>query len=75
MGARRSCSTKATPAATLTMLNAALNKALEEEQTKAQLLRVGSIARPGPAAAFTALLNAEDKQAQALAAAGKLRTE
>ena len=64
-----------TPAATLTMLNAALNKALEEEQTKAQLLRVGSIARPGPAAAFTALLNAEDKQAQALAAAGKLRTE
>ena len=64
-----------TPPATLTMLNAALNKALGEEETKAQLLRVGSIARPGPAEAFTALLQAENKQAQALAAAGKLKTE
>ena len=64
-----------TPPATLTMLNAALNKALGEEETKAQLLRVGSIARPGPAEAFTALLQAENKQAQALTAAGKLKTE
>ena len=64
-----------TPPATLATLNAALNKALGEEETKAQLLRVGSIARPGPAEAFTALLKAEDQQAQALAAAGKLKTE
>ena len=64
-----------TPPATLATLNAALNKALGEEATRAQLLRVGSIARPGPAEAFTALLKAEDQQAQALAAAGKLKTE
>lgn len=64
-----------TPQATLTMLNATLNKALEEEETKTLLLRVGSIARPGPAEAFTALLKAEDKQAQTLAAAGKLKTQ
>ncbi len=64
-----------TPPATLATLNAALNKALGEAETKAQLLRVGSIARPGPAEAFTALLKAEDQQAQALAAAGKLKTE
>ena len=64
-----------TPPATLATLNAALNKALGEEDTRAQLLRVGSIARPGPAEAFTALLKAEDQQAQALAAAGKLKTE
>jgi tripartite-type tricarboxylate transporter receptor subunit TctC len=64
-----------TPAATLARFNAALNKALQEEETIAQLLRVGSIARPGPAEAFTALLKAEDQQARALAAAGKLKTE
>ena len=64
-----------TPPAMLATLNAALNKALGEEETKALLLRVGSIARPGPAEAFTALLKSEDKQAQALAAAGKLKTE
>ena len=64
-----------TPPATLATLNAALNKALGEEETRAQLLRVGSIARPGPAEAFTALLKTEDQQAQSLAAAGKLKTE
>ena len=64
-----------TPPATLATLNAALNKALGEEDTRAQLLRVGSIARPGPAEAFTALLKADDQQAQALAAAGKLQTD
>ncbi|MCC7225080.1 MAG: tripartite tricarboxylate transporter substrate binding protein [Burkholderiaceae bacterium] len=64
-----------TPSATLGTLNAALNKALEEEEIKTQLLRLGSIARPGPAEAFTVLLKAEDRQAKALADAGKLKSE
>lgn len=64
-----------TPPATLAALNDALNKALAEDETRAQLLRIGSIARPGPAQAFTNLLASEDAQARALAAAGKLKAE
>ena len=64
-----------TPAATLAALNGALNKALQDDDVKAQLLRVGSIARPGAADTFTQLLTLEDSQARSLADAGKLKTD
>lgn len=64
-----------TPPATLASLNAALNKVLQDDEVNAQLLRVGSIARPGTTEAFTALLKSEDSQARALADAGKLKAD
>ena len=64
-----------TPAATLQALNAALNKALTDPALQEQLLRVASVARPGPAAAFAELLLREEKQAATFAAAGKLKAE
>lgn len=63
-----------TPTSTLTALNAALDKVLRDELVKEQLLKIGSIARPGPASAFTSLLQKEEDQARALSAAGKLKT-
>ena len=64
-----------TPAATLAALHTALEKVLEDEQVKEQLLKIGSIARPGPADVFTNMLQKEEGQAKALAAAGKLKAE
>jgi hypothetical protein len=46
---------------------------LGDDEVKAQLLKVGSIAQPGPPSAFTNLLIKEDEQAKALARAGKLQ--
>jgi tripartite-type tricarboxylate transporter receptor subunit TctC len=64
-----------TPAATLALLNAALNKTLADPQLQEQFTRAASRARPGPAAVFTTLMQTEDKTATALAAAGKLKPE
>lgn len=64
-----------TPPATLVALHAALEKVLQDEQVKEQLLKVGSIARPGPADIFTNMLQKEEAQAKALAQAGKLKTD
>jgi len=64
-----------TPAATLALLNAALNKTLADPQIQEQFTRAASRARPGPAAVFTTLMQTEDKTAAALAAAGKLKPE
>ena len=64
-----------TPAATLAILNAALNKTLADPQLQEQFTRAASRARPGPAAVFTTLMNSEDKIAAGLAAAGKLKLE
>ena len=64
-----------TPAATLTLLNAALNKTLADPQLQEQFTRAASRARPGPAAVFTILMQTEDKTATALAASGKLKPE
>ena len=64
-----------TPAATLTLLNAALNKTLADPQLQEQFTRAASRARPGPAAVFTTLMQTEDKTATALAASGKLKPE
>jgi tripartite-type tricarboxylate transporter receptor subunit TctC len=62
-----------TPKATIEQLNVALNRVLGDDEVKAQLLKVGSIAQPGPPSAFTNLLIKEDEQAKALARAGKLQ--
>ena len=64
-----------TPAATLAILNAALNKTLADPQLQEQFTRAASRARPGPAAVFTTLMQTEDKTAAALAASGKLKPE
>lgn len=64
-----------TPAATLQALNDALNKVLQDEQVKEQLLRVGSTARPGSSAVFTNLLQKEEAQAKVLASTGKLKAD
>jgi tripartite-type tricarboxylate transporter receptor subunit TctC len=64
-----------TPATTLALLNAALNKTLADPQLQEQFMRAASRARPGPAAVFTTLMNSEDKVAAGLAAAGKLKLE
>ena len=64
-----------TPAPVIATINTALNKALAEEKVRKELLNIGSVARPGPADAFTALLRKEDVIAARLAAAGKLKNE
>ena len=64
-----------TPAATLAVLNQALNQTLADPQIQAQFIRAASQARPGPASVFTAMMQKEDKQAAELAAAGKLKPE
>jgi len=64
-----------TPAATLSQLNDALNKALRNDEVQAQLLKIGSIARPGPEQVFTSLLLKESEQAKSLAKAGKLKID
>ena len=64
-----------TPAATLALLNAALNKTLADPAILEQFTRAASRARPGPAAVFTELMKTEDKQASELVAAGKLKPE
>lgn len=64
-----------TPAATLAILNDALNKTLADPALQEQFTRAASRARPGPSAVFTELMKTEDKQASELAAAGKLRPE
>jgi len=64
-----------TPAATLALLNAALNKTLADPQLQEQFTRAASRARPGAAAVFTTLMQTEDKTATALAASGKLKPE
>jgi tripartite-type tricarboxylate transporter receptor subunit TctC len=64
-----------TPPATLAALHDALEKILNDEQVKEQLLKVGSTARPGPASIFTNMLIKEEGQAKALAAAGKLKVD
>lgn len=64
-----------TPAATLVLLNSALNATLADPAIQEQFMRAASRARPGPAAVFTELMKTEDKQAAELAAAGKLRPE
>lgn len=64
-----------TPAATLALLNAALNTALADPAIQEQFTRAASRARPGPAAVFTELMKTEDKQASELVAAGKLKPE
>ena len=64
-----------TPAPVIAAINGALNKALAEENVRRELLNIGSVARPGPADAFTALLHKEDAVAARLAAAGKLKSE
>jgi tripartite-type tricarboxylate transporter receptor subunit TctC len=64
-----------TPAATLALLNAALNKTLADPAIQEQFTRAASRARPGPAAVFTELMKTEDKQASELVAAGKLKPE
>ena len=64
-----------TPAPVIVAINTALNKALAEENVRKELLNIGSVARPGPADAFTALLRKEDVIAARLAAAGKLKNE
>jgi tripartite-type tricarboxylate transporter receptor subunit TctC len=62
-----------TPKATIEQLNVALNRVLGDDEVRAQLLKVGSIAQPGAPSAFTNLLIKEDEQAKALARAGKLQ--
>ena len=64
-----------TPPATLQALHAALEKTLQDPQVQEQLLKVGSTARPGPAAVFTNMLQKEEAQARVLAAAGKLKAD
>lgn len=64
-----------TPAPVIAALNDALNKTLAEESVRKELLNIGSVARPGPADAFAALLKREDGVAARLAAAGKLKNE
>ena len=64
-----------TPAATLALLNAALNKTLADPKLQEQFTRAASRARPGPATVFTILMQTEDKTATALAASGKLKPE
>lgn len=64
-----------TPSATLQALHAALNSVLQDEQVKEQLLKVGSIARPGSSEVFTNMLQKEEAQAKVLAASGKLKAD
>jgi tripartite-type tricarboxylate transporter receptor subunit TctC len=64
-----------TPVSALAALHAALETVLKDEQVKEQLLRIGSIARPGPADIFTKMLQKEEAQAKILAQAGKLKTD
>ncbi len=64
-----------TPVATLEALNAALNSVLQDEQVREQLLKIGSIARPGSSAIFTNMLQKEETQAKVLAASGKLKAD
>jgi tripartite-type tricarboxylate transporter receptor subunit TctC len=64
-----------TPAATIALLNSALNQVLVDPTLREQFTRAASQVRPGPAAAFMTLMEKEDKQAAELAAAGKLKSE
>ncbi len=64
-----------TPPATLQALHAALNSVLQDEQVKEQLLKIGSIARPGNSDIFTNMLQSEEAQAKVLAASGKLKAD
>ncbi len=64
-----------TPPATLQALHAALNSVLQDEQVKEQLLKIGSIARPGSSDIFTNMLQTEEAQAKVLAASGKLKAD
>lgn len=64
-----------TPAATIALLNSALNQVLADPTLREQFTRAASQVRPGPAAAFMTLMEKEDKQAAELAAAGKLKSE
>jgi tripartite-type tricarboxylate transporter receptor subunit TctC len=64
-----------TSEATVKQISDALFKVLQEPAVKEQLLNVASIARPGPANAFSVLLKREDTIASELATAGKLKAE
>jgi tripartite-type tricarboxylate transporter receptor subunit TctC len=64
-----------TPEATVKQISDALFKVLQDPAVKEQLLNVASIARPGPANAFSVLLKREDTIASELATAGKLKAE
>jgi tripartite-type tricarboxylate transporter receptor subunit TctC len=64
-----------TPPATLALLHTVLEKVLQDPQVKEQLLRVGSLARPGSAEVFTNMLQKEEAQAKVLAATGKLKAD
>jgi tripartite-type tricarboxylate transporter receptor subunit TctC len=64
-----------TPSTIIDQLNRALNQILQDQDVKAQLLKVGSIARTGPPSAFTDLLIREDEQARRLAREGKLQAD
>ncbi|PHY08065.1 MAG: hypothetical protein CK528_01610 [Alcaligenaceae bacterium] len=64
-----------TPAATIALLNSALNQILTDPTLQEQFARAASQVRPGPPAAFMTLMQKEDKQAAELAAAGKLKSE
>ena len=65
----------ATPRPVVEALNAALVKALADADVKAQLLKVGSIARSGPPNEFQQVLAREESNAQAMAKAGKLKAD
>lgn len=61
-----------TPADTVSQLNAALGHALADATVRQRLQAISSMARPGPATAFGALLQQEDRRAQKLAQSGRL---
>jgi len=64
-----------TPQATVELINAALRKALADPAVAARLVQLGSPARPSSPAEWSAQLQAEEKRAVALAAAGKLKSD
>jgi tripartite-type tricarboxylate transporter receptor subunit TctC len=65
----------ATPKPVIDALNAALLKAVGEDEVKKRLLSVGSVAKPGSAQDFQSVLAGEEANAQALAKAGKLKSD
>ena len=64
-----------TPPATIELLGAALRTALADPAVAARLVFLGSPARPGSAAEWSAQLQQEEKRGTALAAAGKLKAD
>jgi len=64
-----------TPKAVIDKIDSALKTALATPQLQSGLLRAGSTAKPSEPQAFSALLQSENKRAEALAAAGKFKVE